>query len=125
MPIKFNDEAEGDLLVIQASGKLTKADYVYFAPEFDRLVRLNGKIRVLFDMTDFHGWEAGGLWEDTKFALKHCADIARLAMVGDKQWEHGMATICQPFTTAKIKYFEQTQQAQARAWLKEAVPSSV
>ena len=30
---------------------------------------------MLFDMTGFHGWEAGALWEDTKFAIKHFGDI--------------------------------------------------
>jgi hypothetical protein len=32
-------------------------------------------------MTGFHGWEAGALWEDIKFDLKHYADIERLAMI--------------------------------------------
>jgi hypothetical protein len=79
MPIKFEDGNEGKVLAIQVSGKLTKADYVYFSPEFERLVSLNGKMRVLFDMTGFHGWEAGVLWEDIKFNVKHFADIERLA----------------------------------------------
>jgi len=51
-------------------------------PEFERLVGLHGKLRVLFDMTGFHGWDAGALWADTKFAIHHFADIERLAMVG-------------------------------------------
>jgi hypothetical protein len=50
MPIKFEDESEGKVLAIQVSGKLAKADYVYFAPEFERLVKLNGQLRVLFDL---------------------------------------------------------------------------
>ena len=37
---------------------------------------------MLFDMTDFHGWDAGAAWEDIKFDIKHFADIERLAMVG-------------------------------------------
>ncbi len=119
MPIKFEDEDENNQLAIKVSGKLTKADYVYFAPEFERLVQLNGKMRVLFDMTDFHGWEAGALWEDIKFDVKHFADIERLAIVGDTKWEQGMAAFCKPFTTAKIHYFNHAQTAEARAWLKE------
>jgi hypothetical protein len=120
MPIKFEDENEGKVLVIQVSGKLTKADYVYFAPEFERLVQLNGKLRVLFNMAGFHGWEASALWEDIKFDLKHFADIERLAMVGDKQWEKGMAAFCKPFTKAKIRYFDHADAAEARSWLESA-----
>jgi hypothetical protein len=68
-------------------------------------------------MTGFHGWEGGALWEDIKFDLKHFADIERLAMVGDKKWQHGMATFCKPFTTAAIRYFDHADAAGARAWL--------
>jgi hypothetical protein len=120
MPIKFEDENEGNVLTIHVSGKLTRADYVYFTPEFERLVKLNGKLRLLFDMTGFHGWEAGALWEDIKFDVKHFADIERLAMVGDKKWEHGMATFCKPFTKATIRYFDHADIAQAKKWLVEA-----
>ena len=119
MPIKFQDENEGKLLSIQISGKLTKADYVYFTPEFERLVELNGKLRVLFDMTGFHGWEAGALWEDIKFDVKHFADIERLAIVGDKKWERGMASFCKPFTKAKIRYFDHAEALGAGNWLNE------
>jgi len=120
MPIKFEDEDEGKVLAVHISGKLTKADYVFFTPEFERLVKLNGKLRVLFDMTGFHGWDAGALWEDIKFDVKHFADIERLAMVGDKKWQQGMATFCKPFTKATIKYFDHADAAEARTWLDAA-----
>jgi hypothetical protein len=52
--------------------------------------------------------------------LKHFSDIERLAMVGDKKWQHGMATFCKPFTKATVRYFDQAQAAEARTWLTEA-----
>lgn len=119
MPIKFEDENEGKVLTIRVNGKLTKADYVYFAPEFERLIQLNGKVRVYFNMDGFHGWEASALWEDIKFNVKHFSDIERLAMVGDKKWEQGMAAFCKPFTKAKIRYFDHAQGSDARKWLEE------
>ncbi len=30
----------------------------------ERLIGEHGKIRILLEMHDFHGWEAGALWED-------------------------------------------------------------
>ena len=68
MTIQLSEENGGKLLAVHVSGKLEKADYAQFVPEFERLVRQHGKMRVLFDMTDFHGWEASAMWEDTKFA---------------------------------------------------------
>ena len=119
MPIQFNENASGTTIDIHVSGKITKADYEKFVPEFDELVRLHGKLRVLFDMTDFQGWEPAALWEDTTFAFKHFSDIERLAMVGDKRWEHIMAELCKPFTKAMIQYFDHGDSDPARKWRAE------
>ena len=120
MSIQLNEENGGKLLVVHVSGKLEKADYEHFVPEFERLVHQHGKLRVLFDMTYFHGWDAGALWEDIKFDIKHFADIERLAMVGEEKWEQGMVIFCKPFTSATIRYFHHSDIAEARTWLSEA-----
>ena len=120
MPILLEEEEGGKILAIHVSGKLAAADYEQLVPEFERLVRLHGRLRVRFDMTGFHGWTAGALWEDTKFALHHFHDIDRLAVVGDRKWQEGMATFCKPFTAATIRYFDHADAAAAQAWLGEA-----
>lgn len=117
MPIQLNEELGGKQLALHVSGKLTKADYEYFVPEFERLFGIHGKLRVLFDMSDFHGWTASALWEDTKFATHHFNHLDRLAIVGEKRWQQGMATFCKPFTKAKVRYFHQTEAIEARQWL--------
>lgn len=119
MPVKFQDESEGKFLAIQIRGKLTRADFVYFAPEFERLVQLNGKLRLRFDMAGFAGLEADALWDGIKFDLKHFADIERIAMIGEKTWQHGMAVFCKPFTKATIRFFDHAEAAEARNWLAE------
>jgi hypothetical protein len=121
MPVEIQEEAEGKIFVIQLSGKLTKQDYEHFAPETERRIKQHGKLRILVQMHDFHGWEMGALWEDIKFDVKHFADIERLAMVGEKKWESGMAKFCKPFTTAKIRYFDAAKYDDAVAWLHEGV----
>ena len=121
MPIQLNEENGGKTARRSRQREAGKADYEHFVPEFERLVRQHGKLRVLFDMTGFHGWDAGALWEDIKFDIKHFADIERLAMVGDKKWQQGMATFCKPFTKATIRYFDHTDAAEARKWLDESV----
>jgi hypothetical protein len=119
MPIQLNNENGGKLLAVHVSGKLTAADYEHFVPEFVRLVGLHGKLCVLFDMTGFHGWTAGALWADTKFAMHHFSDIDRLAVVGEKKWQEGMATFCKPFTKATVKYFDHADASEASTWLAE------
>jgi len=115
--IEVEKKNEGKVIEVKATGKLSKEHYEQFVPEFERLVQKCGKIRVLFEMHDFHGWTAGALWQDIKFDLKHFSDIERLALVGDKKWEEGMATFCKPFTKAKIRYFDQAEADEARQWL--------
>jgi len=120
MPIQLIEESHSKLLTIHVSGKLVKDDYADFVPAFERLVRRHGRLRLLFDMSDFHGWDAGAAWEDTKFGINHFADIERIAMVGEKQWQHGLATFCKPFTKATVRYFDRADAAKAREWLCEA-----
>ncbi len=119
MPIQLKEEDGGKTLAVHVSEKLVAADYEHFVPEFERLVKIHGKLHVLFDMTGFRGWTAGALWEDTKFAMHHFKAIDRLAILGEKKWQEGMATFCKPFTMAKVKYFEHTDTEEARKWLVE------
>ena len=117
MAIQFTEKNGGKILEVRVSGKLAHEDYEHFVPEFERLIKQNGKIRVLFEMADFHGWEGSALRDDINFDLEHFSDIERLAMVGDKKWEKGMSIFCKPFTTAKIRYFDSAAIAEARKWL--------
>ncbi len=117
MPIQLHEENGGKLINVQVSGKLKKADYENFVPEFERLTLHHRKLRVLFDMTGFHGWEARAAWEDFKFGKKHLIDIEQIAMVGEKRWQHAMAIFCKPFIKAEIRYFDQAGAAEARNWL--------
>lgn len=117
MAIEIVEDFENKLLVVKASGKLSSDDYELLEPGVEKLIASSGKIKILFVMHDFHGWSVGAVWEDTKFATKHCQDIEKVAMVGESTWEKWMATICKPFTMSTIKYFDAGQEEQARTWL--------
>ena len=117
MAIELQEKREGKLLEVHVSGKLTIEDYERFIPAVEALIQRHGKIDILFEMADFHGWDAGAMWEDTKFAFRHFSDIGRLAVVGEKNWQEWMTTICRPFTKATIRYFDHAAAAEARGWL--------
>ena len=117
MAIEVEELDGGKVLAVRASGKLAKADYDQFVPLTEKLINEHGKIRILFEMHDFHGWEVSALWADIKFDVKHFAHIERLAIVGESRWEQGMATFCKPFTSAKVQYFDVKDAAQARVWI--------
>ena len=121
--IELQSGDNGKILSVKVSEKLTTEDYEKFVPQIEELIKKHGKIRVLFHMHEFHGWTVGALWQDIKFDLKHFGDIERLAMVGDRKWEAGMAAFCKPFTTAKIRYFDVGEIEQARQWIEEGAGS--
>ena len=117
MAVTLTELQEGRILEVVATDKLGVEDYKRFVPEFERLSANHGKINVLFNMKGFHGWGLGALWEDLKFDVKHFKDIDRLAMVGEKRWEAAMSDFCRPFTTAKIRYFDRSEEDEAHAWI--------
>jgi hypothetical protein len=108
------------VLGFKLSGKLHDNDYKHFGPVIEAAVAKHGKIRLLAQFHDFHGWDMHALWDDIKFSTEHCHHIERIALVGEKTWEKWMASVCKPFTMAKIKYFDANQVDAAWAWLNEA-----
>src|SRR5579872_849838 len=108
------------VLAFKLSGKLHDEDYKRFVPLIDAAAAKEGKVRLLARFEDFHGWDLHALWDDIKFSTKHCTDIERIALVGDKTWEKWMAKVCKPFTLAKVRYFDVAETDAAWAWLGEA-----
>lgn len=117
MAVQLKEELGGRLVKVHVSDKLNKEDFERFVPEVERLITDHGRVRVLFDMQEFRGWNVGGLWEDVKFSVNHFNDVERVAMVGERKWQEWMASFCKPFTTAEIRYFEPNEADQAHDWL--------
>lgn len=117
MSISVSEVLGGKLVEIGVSGKLTKDDYTNFVPRIEALIQRHGKIDVILNMHDFHGWNPSALWEDLKFDARHFAHIGRLAIIGEKKWQEWMATICKPFTTADVKFFNQSETTEAHRWI--------
>jgi len=121
MSVEVHPEIDGKLVNVRVSGKLSREDYDRFLPEFEKLIERHGKIRLLFVMSDFHGWDGAALWEDLKFDFKHFNDIERIAMVGDKAWQEGMSFFCRPFTSAEVRYYGHHEMDRARQWITESI----
>ncbi|WP_404308550.1 SpoIIAA family protein [Neorhodopirellula lusitana] len=117
MSFALNEIAAGKVIEVDVTGKLTKEAYAEFMPMTEERIKEHGKVRILFVMHDFHGWDMGAAWEDIKFDMKHFNDIERLAIVGESKWEKGMSVFCRPFTTAEIKYFDIADVEKAREWI--------
>ncbi|MCB9973633.1 MAG: STAS/SEC14 domain-containing protein [Rhodospirillales bacterium] len=117
----FSIETQGKLLHGIVTGKIEKEDYDLLVPEAERLINRYGKIRIFVELVDFKGWSAGALWEECKLAYHHLKDVERMAMVGDKIWEKGIALFMKPFVGAKLKYFDVSDRSAAMDWINEGL----
>jgi hypothetical protein len=116
MPI-VTDASAADHVDVRAVGKITKEELIAFRNDFERLVRERGKLRILFDITDFTGWDSGALWQEAKFDAKHFANISHLAMVGAKTWQRALEAAVKPFAHPKMRYFDVSEMNAAEDWL--------
>jgi hypothetical protein len=117
MAVPISELDGGKAIEVLVTEKLHKEDYACFVPLIEKAIGDHGKISLLFEMRDFHGWETAALWEDIKFDARNFAHFERLAIVGDKQWQKWMTGFCKPFTTGKVKYFDQSEKDEAMQWL--------
>lgn len=117
MAIQIDHQPDNNALRILATGQLTSDDYEKWVPELEKILKEYGKLKVLFEMRDFHGWDAGGLWEDIKFDAKHRNDVERLALVGERPWQKMMAPVCKPFTNAEVRAFTPAELSEAQRWI--------
>jgi hypothetical protein len=124
MPITVNENESGKVLEVQVQGRLSHEDYLGFVPKFDAAVRRHGRVRLLFDMVDFHGWQPSALWDEFKLDVKYFTAVERFALVGDQAWEKALSVLSRPFTTAQIRYFDRGAIEAARTWLREPASAS-
>ncbi len=118
MPLTF-DKIEGNTVAVTASGRLSDDDYQLFVPRMERLIEQWGRLRMLFRMEDFHGWDLPSAWEELRFHARHGKDLKRVAVVGDKRWEAWASKASRFFTGADVRYFDQAAADEAQAWIDE------
>ena len=85
----------------------------------ESILTAEGKVRLFVQFEEFQGWDMHAAWDDFKFSLSHYSDFERIVMVGDRRWEKWLASVCKPFTKAKVKYFDRSEVDAAWRWLRE------
>ena len=107
-----------DVVHIEVSKKLTRADYDELIPSWKEMIAQEGALRMVFIMKDFEGWEPGAAWQDLQFDLEYASKIDRVAMVGDKRWEKWLTKLASFFVKADVKYFDATELSAAEQWIR-------
>jgi hypothetical protein len=119
-------EQEGNLVCLQANGKLTHADYQQvLIPRLEQVIKEHGKARILLAMgEDFHGWEPQAMWDDAKFGVQHRTDFEKCAVVGGPKWVEWATKVGALIIPCEVKTFPSSQLTDAQSWIKTPCSSS-
>jgi nucleotide-binding universal stress UspA family protein len=110
---------EDNIVAFRLSGKLNHADYQAFLPRLEELIKVHGRLSVLLELVDFHGWDLDAALDEFRFGMQHQGDFKRIAIVGRGALQHWMALMAKPFTSAEVHFFKQDQRGEAWDWLRE------
>ncbi|HGX91961.1 MAG TPA: STAS/SEC14 domain-containing protein [Candidatus Tenderia sp.] len=113
--------AKGKVISFLVSGKLRDEDYQVFVPEVEALIEREGKVRLLLQFENFHGWDLHAAWDDMVFGIKHQGDIERLAMAGDEPKAARLARLAKPFIAGEVMFFPSDELPAAWDWLLEGL----
>lgn len=115
--IEVVHKPEQDLVTIDASGKLTAADYDLAIPEIEEAIRqADGPLNLVIDVIGLKGIELAALWKDLKFDVRHFSDFRRIAIVGGNRAQEFGAKASDAFTRAEVRYFGEDSSDHARRW---------
>lgn len=110
---------EKKVFAFKAVGRLTHDDYQSFLPKLEQLLADEGRISILLELENFHGWDMEAAMDDYRFGMAHQESFERIAIIGDKRWEKWMAFLTKPFVEAKVRFFEHEDIGKAWDWLRE------
>jgi hypothetical protein len=113
-------ESAGNVLGFQVTGEVTKEDYKDLTTQVQAIVDEHGSINLLLDLERFKAETPAAWREDLKFGRTYHKKIAKLAIVGDKSWQHLLATLADPFYARESRFFHTADHAEAWAWLRSA-----
>jgi len=111
---------EENIVAFKIAGTLSQVDQKKLLVELTSLIDKNGPLSVLFDLEDYHGLESRVPWYEFNYVDQWEKKIKRIAIVGDKKWEHMMATLNNVITKNEIRYFKQQDFQEAWDWLRES-----
>jgi hypothetical protein len=119
--IEFMPESGGNVLGVHASDHLTNRDYEeIWIPQMKDLIQTYGTVRLLLYLDeDFRGWEAGALWEDAMFGMRHARDFDKIAVVGGPAWTAWGMTLMNHLMQGEVQTFSGEQLQAAWRWIED------
>lgn len=118
---KLMNDLPSDVLGIEATGKVTHADYKnVLIPAAEKMMR-QGPIGLLYLVgKEFTGYELEALWDDSVFGFRHWFQFKRIAVVTDHGWLRAVVTMFAPFFPSDIQLFKISDLPAAKTWIRSS-----
>jgi hypothetical protein len=115
-------QSEGQVFGLKVTGKATAEEVAAIETQLEFAVAKRGKrpIAILADLSEAHGADWKGRWEEIRFLSKYADHVERLAVVGAHAWEEVLAA-CLAATIllrAETRYFRSSEIQHAWHWAK-------
>ncbi len=111
-------ETSAGVITIRITGLLKQAELAVAQQAAGRIMRTQGKVRILVLIEDFLGLEKSGDWGDLSFQMEFDSFIEKIAIVGEERWQDVTFLFTgKGIRKVPIEYFQPTDLPKAKAWL--------
>lgn len=102
-----------------ASGHVDAKDYVEaLIPAIEQVLVTGKKVRLLYHLgSEFEGFTAGAMWEDSKLGLGHAYAWEKIALVTDVYWIATAAKLFKFTMTCPVQVFSNEDLSIAQSWI--------
>ena len=112
---------DGNAVRFRLSGKISDEDYEQvLIPTISGILDWHAKINVMMEFSEeYERYELGGMWEDTKFGLKHKDDFTRVGVVGAPRWMEWGVKIGDKLMDGDLRTFPSDEAEAGWSWVKD------
>ncbi|PRY19685.1 SpoIIAA-like protein [Aliiruegeria haliotis] len=108
----------GPCIQVRLLGDIDPDAYKQAEGDLDARIRDRDGFRLLLDLTEFTGWQGvSALAAHFSLAREHAALPDRVAVVGNKRWQHMAQRLMGRFLNAENRFFDEADAIAAREWL--------
>jgi len=112
--------ATDNVVELALKGTVRSNDFERIQQHVDELIARYGAIRLLLDATEFEGWQdLDAAKTHFLFVKEHHTRVERIAVLGNHQWQHWLASAIGVFLHPEVQCFEPDQRHAALKWLAE------
>ena len=114
-------------LKVVMPAKLTSEDVTQLAGRLDSLIAQRGNIRLMFNLSNFGGWEnmeaMGAHFDQLKLIPERAKHIERIAVIVGHPWQQQFLQMLRTVLPTQVQAFESDEVAEATQWLLQSAAS--